>query len=179
MLITNAKKEKRAEFWDDKESEFIALQEDDLKNQTDEMIPQPAHEPGSLGSLLPGIEGFFTPSGLESSIFRHLHFNTDEHILRSKEDLAALDIIAEYLNSHPNVFVFIEGHCDERGAEAYNLSLGTRRSNAVRAQLVKRGVDPDRLHTISYGKERPFILGHGNEFWAKNRRAEFKLYKKP
>lgn len=80
------------------------------------------------------------------------------------------------MRSHPNTYVFVEGHCDERGPEAYNLSLGAKRGNAVRNLLINEGVDPDHIFTISYGKERPLVFEHHEEAWAQNRRAEFKVY---
>ncbi|MBI3236675.1 MAG: OmpA family protein, partial [Chlamydiales bacterium] len=86
--------------------------------------------------------------------------------------------MASYLKAHPNVYLFVTGHCDERGPEAYNLALGTRRANYVRGYLVKNGVDANRIHTVSYGKEKPCDLRHNAEGWSKNRRAEFKIYEK-
>lgn len=182
LFTRKAPKEPSTEFWDGRglnDEDFIALDDEDLRTQfVDDGVPQPKSEPGMHQSIVPGIEGFASPSGFEMAIFKNLHFNTDEHVLRSKDDLSALDAVAEYLSAHPNVFLFIEGHCDERGPEAYNLSLGTRRANTVRAQLVKRGIDPERLHSISYGKERPVAYGHDSDSWTKNRRAEFKLFKR-
>lgn len=78
---------------------------------------------------------------------------------------------AQWLNANPAVQLRIEGHCDERGTREYNLALGERRANAVRNYLIALGVSGSRLDTISYGKERPAVLGSGEEAWAKNRRA--------
>ncbi len=77
----------------------------------------------------------------------------------------------------PNVKILIEGHCDERGSEEYNLALGDKRANAAKEFLIKEGVDPSRIRTISYGEERPFDPRHNEEAWAKNRRAHFVLIK--
>ena len=71
--------------------------------------------------------------------------------------------------------VLIEGHCDERGTDEYNLALGERRALAVRRYLVALGISADRLHTISYGEEKPAVLGSDEAAWSKNRRAEFKV----
>ncbi len=162
------------------DEDFIPLKEEDLKLQfADGAIPQPKDTPGEEGSALPGVDKFGQPFGDLAVVFRTLHFNTDDYILRGKESLASIDRIADYLKSHPKTFVFIEGHCDERGPQAYNLALGTRRSNYVRTLLVEKGVDLNQLHTISYGKEHPIVDGHSNDVWAKNRRAEFKIYQKP
>jgi peptidoglycan-associated lipoprotein len=159
--------------------DFIPLREDDLKIAFSEgAIPQPRETPGEPGSALPGISHFSEPKGILSSVFRTLYFDTDDHVIRKKELLAVLERIAVHLKENPKLYVFVEGHCDERGPEAYNLSLGTRRANHVRAFLVQKGVNSERIHTVSYGKEKPAISGHNAEAWAKNRRAEFKIYNK-
>ena len=82
-----------------------------------------------------------------------------------------LDSQAAWLSSHPTVRATIEGHCDERGTREYNLALGDRRANAAKNYLVARGIDPGRLTTISYGKERPVATGSDDSSWAQNRRA--------
>ena len=80
---------------------------------------------------------------------------------------------AEYLRENPQLRVTIEGHCDERGTNEYNLALGDRRSNSAKSFLVDLGIGPGRLTTISYGEERPLDPRHNEEAWAKNRRCEF------
>jgi peptidoglycan-associated lipoprotein len=67
----------------------------------------------------------------------------------------------------------IDGHTDERGSREYNIGLGERRANAVRNVMVLKGVSEDRIVTVSYGKEKPIALGHAEESWQQNRRAEF------
>ena len=164
-------------FFSSNDEDFISLKDEDLKAQfTDGAIPQPKSSPGERESGLPGIDGFHSPAGQEASVFHNVYFNTDDHILRGKEYTAALDKMAGYMKSHPNTYIFVSGHCDERAPEAYNLALGTRRANYIRSYLVKQGIDLNRIHTISYGKERPCDLGHNTEAWSKNRRAEFKIY---
>jgi peptidoglycan-associated lipoprotein len=159
--------------------DFIGLKEEDLRTQfADGAIPQPKHSPGEVASGLPGFEAFRSPTGAESAIFKSVYFNTDDHILRGKEYTAIIDRIAEYLKSHSDVYLFVAGHCDERAPESYNLSLGARRANSIRSMLVQKGVDPEKIHTVSYGKERPTDLGHSPEAWSKNRRGEFRIYKK-
>lgn len=159
------------------DEDFIPLQEEDLKSQfADGAIPQPKHFPGEAGSGLPSIDRFYKPTAHLATIFRNVYFNTDDHILRGKDSLMILDKMANYLKGHTDTYVSIEGHCDERGPEAYNLSLGARRANYVRSQLVQKGVNPNQIHTVSYGKERPAEQGHSPNAWTKNRRAEFKLY---
>ena len=99
-------------------------------------------------------------------------------MVKGQQNLQTVHGVLDFLNSHPNVYVFIEGHTDERGPQAYNMALGSRRANAVRNLLVEDGISPDRLFTISYGKERPVILEQHEEGWAKNRRDEFKIYER-
>jgi len=84
---------------------------------------------------------------------------------------------AAWLKSHPEYSLKIEGHCDERGTEEFNLALGERRAKVVMSYLVSLGVSPGRISTISYGEERPSASGHDERAWAKNRRAEFRLSK--
>ncbi len=78
---------------------------------------------------------------------------------------------ATWLNEFPAVTATIEGHCDERGTREYNLALGERRSTSTKNYLVALGIDPNRIETISYGKERPAVEGSNKEAWAQNRRA--------
>ena len=85
---------------------------------------------------------------------------------------------AEILKKYPTWAVTVEGHCDERGTAEYNLALGERRAVAVRTYLVALGVSPDRLRTVSYGKEFPFDAGHTDAAWSKNRRAHFVITSK-
>jgi peptidoglycan-associated lipoprotein len=82
---------------------------------------------------------------------------------------------AMWLRSNPDANVVIEGHCDERGTNAYNLALGERRAESVKVFLVNLGISSARLTTISYGEEKPVDMGQNEESWAKNRRAAFVL----
>lgn len=80
---------------------------------------------------------------------------------------------AALVKSHSNAKVVVEGHCDERGSESYNLALGERRAASVKKYLVSLGVNEDRIHTISYGSERPAENGHDEKAWSQNRRVQF------
>jgi peptidoglycan-associated lipoprotein len=82
---------------------------------------------------------------------------------------------ANFLNQHPGVKVVIGGYCDERGSTEYNLALGENRANAAKQALVTAGVGPDRLRTVSYGKEKQFCTDHSEACWQQNRRAQFTL----
>ena len=89
-----------------------------------------------------------------------------------KEDArGTLEKQAAWLKKWPAVTITVEGHCDERGTREYNLALGERRANSVKDYLVALGVNPSRIKTISYGKERPVALGSNDAAWAQNRRG--------
>jgi peptidoglycan-associated lipoprotein len=101
-----------------------------------------------------------------------VHFAFDSSVVNPSERPKLDDMVA-YMRENPNQTITIEGHCDERGTAEYNRALGERRAQACREYLSGAGADGNKLQTISYGKEKPVDLGHGEEAWAKNRRAEF------
>ena len=105
-----------------------------------------------------------------------VHFDFDKSDLRP-DAREILNKNAEWIRNNPGVKIQIEGHCDERGTEEYNLALGERRANSVKNYLVSLGIEADRLYTISYGEELPLDPGHNEEAWAKNRRAHFLVTK--
>jgi len=107
---------------------------------------------------------------LETNVGDRVFFGFDRYDL-SAEAQATLDRQAQWLQQYPNLRVTIEGHTDERGTREYNLALGERRANAVSNYLVARGIDPGRIQTVSYGKERPAVVGSDESAWARNRRA--------
>jgi peptidoglycan-associated lipoprotein len=84
-----------------------------------------------------------------------------------------LKSLAAWLRENSGERLSLEGHCDERGTEEYNLALGQRRADSVRSYLVSGGISPDRLKTISYGEEKPVDNGHDESAWAKNRRVQY------
>ncbi|EHR4748189.1 peptidoglycan-associated lipoprotein Pal [Salmonella enterica] len=99
-----------------------------------------------------------------------VYFDLDKYDIRS--DFAAmLDAHANFLRSNPSYKVTVEGHADERGTPEYNISLGERRANAVKMYLQAKGVSADQISIVSYGKEKPAVLGHDEAAYAKNRRA--------
>ncbi|HEY1170419.1 MAG TPA: peptidoglycan-associated lipoprotein Pal [Verrucomicrobiae bacterium] len=105
-----------------------------------------------------------------------VYFDYDRATVRAAERVR-IDEVAAYLKGKPTYMVQIEGHCDERGTEEYNRSLGERRALAVREYLINSGVEAQRVHTISYGEDRPAEIGSSEGAWAKNRRGEFILLK--
>ena len=105
-------------------------------------------------------------SAAEDRVF----FAFDSSSLNSQA-VEALDTQVKWLKANPKVDVVVQGHCDERGTREYNLALGERRANAVKQYLVSQGVAKNRVSTISYGKERPAVLGNNEAAWAQNRRG--------
>ncbi len=106
-----------------------------------------------------------------------IFFDFDSFIL-TQTSRDTLSRNADYLlKKQPNARVLIEGHCDERGSDEYNLALGEKRARATRDYLVTLGVAANRLSVISYGEEKPLDPAHTDEAWAKNRRAEFLIVK--
>jgi peptidoglycan-associated lipoprotein len=171
--------EKEEDFYGPNNGDFIPLNDHDLKGKissADLAVAQPKFSPGENG--VPTMDAFQSPSKELSEIFKTIHFETDEHVVRNHEDLLSINKIAAYLKEHANTYICISGHCDERQSAAYNMALGTRRANHIRVLLVKQGVDYNRIYTISYGKEKPIALGHSQDDWLQNRRAEFKVVEK-
>ena len=116
----------------------------------------------------------------DASVFKAntVHFAFDSSVVKDSEK-GNVTAVADYLKSHPEAAVRIEGNCDERGTADYNRSLGERRASALREELVKMGVDASRVDTISYGFDRPVDPGHNEAAWAKNRRGDFVLLTPP
>ena len=119
----------------------------------------------SDGSITPG-----TQADLEANVGDRIFFATDSSVVGG-DGSATLERQASWLRQHSSVNVIIEGHADERGTREYNLALGERRANAAKNYLVGLGISPARVSTISYGKERPSVLGHNSDAWGQNRRA--------
>ena len=111
-------------------------------------------------------------SEMNNFINEAVYFEFDSAVL-SPEAQLKLAIKADFLTANNDVSVTIEGHCDERGTDAYNMALGQRRAEAAKAFLVDLGIPANRLSTISYGEERPVDPGTTEEAYAKNRRAHF------
>jgi len=103
-----------------------------------------------------------------------IHFDFDQYVL-TDDAKATLVSNAGLLRAAPAVKVLVEGHCDERGSDEYNLALGEKRALATKNYLVSLGVAAERMSVISYGEEMPIDPAHTKEAWAKNRRAAFKV----
>lgn len=106
----------------------------------------------------------------ENSVGDRVFFSLNSYSL-SDEAKATLDRQAKWLMNHDRFTITVSGHCDEKGTREYNIALGERRAESVRKYLVEQGVEASRIETISYGKERPAVIGNNEAAWAKNRRA--------
>jgi peptidoglycan-associated lipoprotein len=136
---------------------------------TTDVSQQPA--PLSIGSqpVLSGpVVDYRSIAGLERVFFAYNQFTLEEPAR------VILEQNAVFLRSNPTLKVVIEGHCDDRGSDEYNLALGERRAVAAKNYLVSLGISAERLSIISYGEEQPLVTAATEEAWAKNRRAEFK-----
>lgn len=120
---------------------------------------------GPVGAAMPGSEQDFVVN-----VGDRVYFDLDSYEVRP-DAYPRLDAQAAWLMRYPQVVIRIEGNADERGTREYNLALGARRAESVRTYLIQRGVQPARIDTISFGKERPIAAGSGEEAWARNRNA--------
>jgi len=136
--------------------------------QTEPMVaaPAPAPEPQAMNTGADGSAAFLD---------QLVYFDFDSAVLKP-EAQTLLQAKAQWLSDNPKaVALIIEGHCDERGTDAYNMALGAKRAEAVKTYLMTVGVNVDKLDTQSYGEEKPAAMGHDEEAWSKNRRASFVL----
>lgn len=114
------------------------------------------------------------PTASEGDILKDVLFAFDSYEI-SASGKSVLGANAEWLKANPATKVQIEGHCDERGTNEYNMALGAKRAQATLNYLRSLGIAGDRMSTVSYGEELPLASGHNEEAWAKNRRAHFKF----
>jgi peptidoglycan-associated lipoprotein len=126
---------------------------------------------GTQGSTIPGPAPG-SQEDLTVEVGDRVFFDYDKFNVRD-DQRGTVEALAAWLDTNPSVTLAIEGHCDERGTREYNLALGERRANSVRDYLVALGVNPARLSTVSYGEERPAVLGSNDSAWAQNRRGVF------
>lgn len=117
-------------------------------------------------------EDFSDP--VAETVFVDVHFDYNKSSIRPSEQ-PILEGISSYMIENPNLIIKVEGHCDERGSNEYNLSLGERRALSIRSYLSRLGVVPERIYTISYGEERPLCMEKDESCWSLNRRAHFLL----
>ncbi len=129
----------------------------------------PKETPVQPAPAVPGGPGV---GGAAASPLKDVFFDFDRSAIRDDQKNPLTEDVS-WLKSHPNAKVTLEGHCDERGTAEYNLGLGERRAKSVKDYLVAAGIPANRIATISYGKERPFVLGHDESAWKWNRRGHF------
>lgn len=102
----------------------------------------------------------------------HVYFDFDRYNIRP-DGAAIIQAKAAFMSQYPGVMAEIQGHCDERGTEVYNMALGDRRARSTYNYITSLGISGSRLSTVSYGEERPLDPGHNEAAWARNRRAQF------
>ena len=131
---------------------------------------------GSIGSASEGkFEDLYTRC--TDVNFEPVYFGFDSTVVPHGE-IAKIDAVAKHLEDNANRVVVVEGNCDERGSNEYNMALGENRSGIIRNYLVQSGIDASRIQTRSYGEEKPAVDGHDEDAWAMNRRGEFAIYQK-
>ncbi|MEW6616739.1 MAG: peptidoglycan-associated lipoprotein Pal [Thermodesulfobacteriota bacterium] len=148
---------------DDKAAREAQLKEEELREQREREEAASREEAAKIEAQL-----------REEFENTDVHFDFDKFSLTNK----AREILAKkasWLQGHTGVKIKIEGHCDERGSNEYNMALGERRADSAMKYLVNAGVEASRVETISYGEEKPLDPGHNEDAWAKNRRAHFKI----
>lgn len=155
-----------------------------LENQstTDENMRSPVQSEPVVAEASPAPEPQVQlpePDSRHSFLSNVIYFDFDSAML-TQEAQSTLQLKAQWLKENPQVkTLLIEGHCDERGTDAYNMALGGVRAETVKNYLIDLGVDIRRLETQSYGEEKPAVDGHNEEAWAQNRRASFVMKPQP
>ena len=150
------------------EQELARIREEEAKKAKEKEF-----ERSLVAKKEPGIAG----EVFESKLLKDIHFDFDKYDILP-EDAGILKENAALLMNYPKVKIQVEGHCDERGTNEYNLALGERRANAAKKYLLSLGISTDRISSISYGEEKPLDAGHNEEAWSKNRRGHFVILSK-
>jgi peptidoglycan-associated lipoprotein len=145
-----------------------APQKVETKQEASKAIPAKPSQTSSLEALQKGTLG----KGADAGPLRDVAFDFDRYDIRP-DIREILKGHAGWLKGNPQVGIKIEGHCDDRGSNEYNLALGAKRAESVKRYLIDLGISPNRLSTISYGEEIPMCKERNESCWAKNRRAHF------
>jgi peptidoglycan-associated lipoprotein len=148
--------------------------------------PQPPIPPEITSGVTNGLNIPLPPYDVYSNYVAHpeiladdtVHFDFDKSAVKTSEK-PKVEAVADYLKANAAFAIRIEGNCDERGTEEYNRALGERRALSLREELVRLGVAPSRVVTITYGQDRPVDPGHNEEAWRKNRRGDFVVLEPP
>lgn len=112
------------------------------------------------------------PAPVVENLFKDINFDYDKYVIMDK-DKVTLKELSKWLISNKSGAVLVEGNCDERGTNEYNLALGDKRANSAKDFLTSSGVPASRVRTVSYGEEKPLCTDHSEECWARNRRDHF------
>jgi peptidoglycan-associated lipoprotein len=152
-------------------TEPVATAEPEIQSALDGAAEE-AEQPGQPDEDRLWAETAAREAAEHAFVEENIHFAFDSSAL-SERAREILESKADYLRSNPGITVTVEGHCDDRGTDAYNIALGERRAESVRIFLVGLGIGTNRLDTVSYGEERPIAMGHDEASWAENRRAQF------
>ena len=152
---------------------FVSCSSDEQTEENPiEAVKQP--EPVAPPAEAPAVADMAAAAALQQFATQKVYFAFDSASV-SQENQTKLTSLAEYLNKNQNIVVQAQGHCDERGSTTYNLMLGEKRAQAVKKYLNTLGVDAARVTTISFGEEKPAVVGHTEAAWSQNRRVEFVL----
>ena len=159
---------------------YDKINEGDIANDTTNITDieglTDGNQTGTIGSLTEGkFEDLYTRCTDVS--FDAVYFGFDSTTLGAAE-LGKIEAVARHLTDKSDRVVVIEGNCDERGSNEYNMGLGENRAIVIRTYLMNNGITEDRIQVRSYGSERPAVLGHDESAWAKNRRGEFAIFQK-
>ncbi len=141
------------------------------------MIGSALDTEGGFGAMGMAGDSFTSLPKVDGVDFGPVYFAYDNYQIPASE-YGKIDVVADFMRASPSVVLVVEGHCDERGTNEYNMSLGEYRAQSVRSYLVNAGISPDRIQTTSYGEEKPAALGSGENVWRLNRRGEFALYQR-
>jgi peptidoglycan-associated lipoprotein len=122
------------------------------------------------------VESALPAEDQAKSIFKDVLFDYDKYDIKS-EARPALDAVAAYLSGNKGINIVVEGHCDDRGTNEYNLALGERRAKSAKNYMTSLGVSPDRMIVITFGEEKPVCTAQNESCWQQNRRAHFVVVK--
>lgn len=118
------------------------------------------------------LDSFTEATGADAEVLKNVYFDYNKYAIKS-EEVAIVDAISSWLKDKTKTHLLVEGHCDERGSNEYNMALGEQRALAVRQYIIDKGIPAGRIQTISYGEEKPAVQGHDEKAWSQNRRAHF------
>lgn len=160
------------------EKKVATMQEQEMEQPQETMVKEepivPVQEEPVQQEVAKPMEMEAPAESAAEILSNDIHFDFDRYDIKA-DDKANLKKIADWLIANSNVKVAIEGHCDERGTNEYNLGLGERRANAAKSYLMSVGVSSARMKTVSYGEERPLCTQSAESCWWKNRRAHFEV----